>query len=212
MFKWITHTHNNNLFMTNYELLEAKHIVSYLKCQLNSFQKIRAHFHFERISVHDEISEIYERKVSKIILVIWYLSMTSIRFEVRIKLPTINKYLLFWTINWRHGKRSGNGSLSFMSAVLHLWRHCPEGPQKITCNIKRDNTAWTQNWWNDGRCRIRFFNIGSLVLYDDVGPLCAKWMLPAPSSERLFANNQELQCAPFAELLVSTLFCGVCAR
>ena len=45
-----------------------------------------------------------------------------------------------------------------------------------------------------------FFNIGSLVLYYDVGPLCAKWMLPAPSSERLFANNQELRCAPFAEL------------
>ena len=94
------------------------------------------------------------------------LSMTSIWFRVRIKLPTMDKYLLFyWTINWSYGERSGNGFLLCMSAVLQLWRHCSQGPQNITCNIKSEKSASTQNWWIGGRCLIVFFTLGSLVLF-----------------------------------------------
>ena len=39
------------------------------------------------------------------------LSMTSIWFDIRIKLPTIKKYFLYWTLNWWYGDRCGNGFL-----------------------------------------------------------------------------------------------------
>ena len=86
------------------------------------------------------------------------LSMTSIWFDVKIKLPTINKYLLYWTFNWWYGERCGNGFLLSTSAVLQLWRYCSELAQKITCNIKREKSASTQNWWIGGRCWIGFLH------------------------------------------------------
>ena len=68
MDKWWA-THIYHFFTTNYKLLQAKDVISYLKFKLNTFERVRAEFHFEWISVHDEISEIYERKIRKIIMV-----------------------------------------------------------------------------------------------------------------------------------------------
>ena len=103
--------------------------------------------------------------------------------DVRIKLPTIKKYLLYWTINWWYGEKSGNCFLLCTSAVLQLWHHCSQGAQKITCNIKWDKSAWTQTWWIGGRWGIVFFTVASLVLWYDVSTLSGKLILPAALSE-----------------------------
>ena len=114
--------------------------------------------------------------------------MTSIWFDVRMRLPTNNKYLLYWTINLWYGERSGNGFLLCLSAVLQLWRHCSQGAQKITCNIKWKKSASTQNWWIGGSWGIVFFTVGSLALCHDVSALSVKWILPAVLSE---SNEQK---------------------
>ena len=109
--------------------------------------------------------------------------MTSIWFDARIKLPTIKKYLLYWTINWWYGERCGNGFLLCASAVFHLWRQCSQGPQKITCDMKREKSASTHNWWIGGRWGIVFFTVGSLAIWYDVSALSWKWILPAALTE-----------------------------
>ena len=86
------------------------------------------------------------------------LSLTSIWSDVRIKLPTIKKYLLYWTINWWYGERSGNGFLLCTSVLLQLWRQCSRGPQKVTCNIKREKSSSAQSWWIGGRYEIGFLH------------------------------------------------------
>ena len=83
-------------------------------------------------------------------------SMMSIWFDVRIKLPTIKKYLLYWAINWWYGGTCANGFLLCTSAVFHLWRHFSQAAQNITCNIKWDKSASTQNWWIGGIYGIGF--------------------------------------------------------
>ena len=103
--------------------------------------------------------------------------------DARNKLPTIKKYMLYWTINWWYGEKSGKGFLLCTFAILQLWHHCSQGAQKITCNINWEKSASTQNWWIGGRWGIVFFTVGSLVLWYDVSALSGKWILPAALSE-----------------------------
>ena len=174
MFKWITDRQTHNWWHIHiYQLSFVHHKLLVTAGKPNYIEYLTSNF---SLTVLENYSVIFTLKQSvfmtNYIWNIWdkneennsgnsiqnVLSMTFIWIDERIKLPTIKKYLLYWTINWWHGERCGNGFFLCASAVFHLWRQCSQGPQKITCNIKREKSSSVQIWWIGGKCGIGFLH------------------------------------------------------
>ena len=141
-----------HLFTTNYQLLQAnQNNFEYLTSiySLTVFKNYAVRFTLnESVFMTNYIWNIWEKNEENNSgnFLQNILSMTSIWINVRFKLPTIKKLFLYWTMNWWIGGRCGNGFLLCTSAVFDLWRHFSQAAQNITCNIKWDKSASTQNW------------------------------------------------------------------